>query len=803
MTQKTPLTGCNQKHLDFRIRYGLVAGLAAITAVPATAAVEINVDTSSDVVSATDGVTSLREAINQANKALSSDVIINLPAGTYELEGADHEDGNASGDLDVFSHGNKTVTIRGAGRLATVIDGNSSDRIFDLAAGGNYVIEKMLLYRGYVAGSSGSDGTSNYLDTSGGISKLLYGEDGGDGGDAYGGAIHLAGGHLKIHDVFFSSCAVEGGDGGSGASAVSWFQVYAGDGGNGGNAAGGAIYADIGSTGSISLSQVDFTNIYAYAGTGGSGGFANDGIGFAQAGDGGNGGNAIGGALFIEGTGRIAVQHINAQTCGAYGGLGGHGSSALSAGTVEGGDGGDGGDAIGGFAYVDHKGSIASNHTALFSDFFMSSVYASAGDGGNAGDGDHFTVGMGGDGGNGGEAAGPSIYVDNAQFFHLGNSSEVDYTSFSYMYAYGGDGGFGGDASESLVGSASGWGEGGDGGFGGDAYGGMYIDNTNGYAQVTNHKIWRNFIYGGVGGDGGSAFVNNTFITVGQGGNGGDGGTIYAAGMYIENMDRYTEVDFGTSVTGSVWGLSAGLGGVAGSGGWNVGSTGSTGATFSGTTYWFGSPSTHIFSSASVGNQAWKEQGTTAAVSQIYNSGVDLPMKNIEVVLYDATGKIVGKTRTDDNGEYYFYTGYSGSAQIKFDVENQTPLGEGAGASANTNNDNDIEITSSGLTEIFTISGDDLTIDAGFSDAAPNAESFDLTVHGTVPNAYSAVYIRVNGSASSSLGGANSGGAGLRNFTVSATIPPDLGFVDLVAETPADVSTIRRVYVREVESGGN
>src|SRR5262245_36609174 len=71
-----------------------------------------NVDTTSDIINASDGLLSLREAVRAANATQEvSDTII-LTAGTYTLtiSGA-NEDVALTGDLDITDG----VTIRGAG----------------------------------------------------------------------------------------------------------------------------------------------------------------------------------------------------------------------------------------------------------------------------------------------------------------------------------------------------------------------------------------------------------------------------------------------------------------------------------------------------------------------------------------------------------------------------------------------------------------------------------------------------------------------------------------------------------------
>ncbi len=90
-----------------------------------------NVTTLADVVDATDGVLSLREAILQANASAGANTIV-LPAGTYTLTRAGiDEDAALSGDLDLTGH----LTIQGAGAGTTIIDAAHLDRVFHVLGG--------------------------------------------------------------------------------------------------------------------------------------------------------------------------------------------------------------------------------------------------------------------------------------------------------------------------------------------------------------------------------------------------------------------------------------------------------------------------------------------------------------------------------------------------------------------------------------------------------------------------------------------------------------------------------------------
>lgn len=80
---------------------------------------------------------------------------IEIPAGTIVLTGADREDGNASGDLDI----DKDLTIRGAGAGATIVDADGVDRVFHvLDTGANVVIEDLTVRHGRLTGGNAQGG---------------------------------------------------------------------------------------------------------------------------------------------------------------------------------------------------------------------------------------------------------------------------------------------------------------------------------------------------------------------------------------------------------------------------------------------------------------------------------------------------------------------------------------------------------------------------------------------------------------------------------------------------------------------
>src|SRR2546421_4431211 len=134
----------------------MLFGLAQASA----GATTIAVNTANDEL-AVDGNCSLREAISAANAdagvdgcpaGSGADTIV-VPAGTYALSIAGAgEDANVSGDLDITSD----LTIGGAGRAATIIDGAGLDRVVDVdpaLAGVSVEISGVTIRRGLAPGA--------------------------------------------------------------------------------------------------------------------------------------------------------------------------------------------------------------------------------------------------------------------------------------------------------------------------------------------------------------------------------------------------------------------------------------------------------------------------------------------------------------------------------------------------------------------------------------------------------------------------------------------------------------------------
>jgi hypothetical protein len=112
---------------------------------------DIYVDTFEDVIDPDDGLTSLREAIIQANGNSEHQTIV-LPAGTYALSiSGSGEDQALAGDLDILPGGG--IALVGAGIGQTVIDASGlGDRVFHILAGAELNLQGLTVTGGQVSG---------------------------------------------------------------------------------------------------------------------------------------------------------------------------------------------------------------------------------------------------------------------------------------------------------------------------------------------------------------------------------------------------------------------------------------------------------------------------------------------------------------------------------------------------------------------------------------------------------------------------------------------------------------------------
>lgn len=150
----------------------------------------INVTTTADVV-ASDGVTSLREAISQANSSAGTDTI-NLLAAVYPISiscGGD-DDANAGGDLDITA--SDLVSIEGpssASRAVITLDASCTDeRLIDLRGVGALTVANVDLVNGEApdattADTDGANGGAIRSNTAS-LTLVNVGLEGNSAGDA-------------------------------------------------------------------------------------------------------------------------------------------------------------------------------------------------------------------------------------------------------------------------------------------------------------------------------------------------------------------------------------------------------------------------------------------------------------------------------------------------------------------------------------------------------------------------------------------------------------------------------------------
>ncbi len=179
---------------------------------------------------------SLREAITTAvsdaafggctNVNSGEDTRISLATGTYEMGSGSLNDDNTSGDLDIYETAGQAeqITISGAGRTATFIDGNSFDRIFDLNANAIVVLEDLTLTYGQSqpadshAGYGGgifTEGTLTLQDV--GVSYCTAGRTGmtAPGGGIYNsGSLNLYDSRVEWNGTLSASATLSAGGGG-------------------------------------------------------------------------------------------------------------------------------------------------------------------------------------------------------------------------------------------------------------------------------------------------------------------------------------------------------------------------------------------------------------------------------------------------------------------------------------------------------------------------------------------------------------------------------------------------------------
>ncbi len=300
----------------------------------------------------------------------------------------------------------KNVTLLGEGENSTIIDGNQSGRVIEIAAGCEVKITGFTITNGkapdggdgdlYFAGGAG--GAGGGICNSGTVtitSCTITGNSAGDGGHGgrvgSGGDGGAGGGICNSGTVTITSCTITGnsaGNGGHGGRGVRG--GYGGDGGDGG--AGGGIC----NSGTVTITSCTITGNSA-----GNGGHGGDGGDECHGGAGGAGG--AGGGICNSGTsGTVTITGctITGNSAGASGADGAGGDAFVGGIAYNGGDGGAGG----------AGGGICNSGTVTITGCTITGNSAgTGGTGGTGGDGDY--GGYGGDGGAGG--AGGGIYSKN------------------------------------------------------------------------------------------------------------------------------------------------------------------------------------------------------------------------------------------------------------------------------------------------------------------------------------------------------------------------------------------------------
>jgi hypothetical protein len=136
-------------------RRGCAIGLASagfgvavlLSIAPKALAAELIVNSTADSTECASTCT-LRGAIAAADLSSDPTSTIVVPAGTYVFGPAEEAHPGTTGELRMSNPSGTTLTIRGAGVGATVIDADSQDRVMYVSGGGSDVLEGMTLENG-------------------------------------------------------------------------------------------------------------------------------------------------------------------------------------------------------------------------------------------------------------------------------------------------------------------------------------------------------------------------------------------------------------------------------------------------------------------------------------------------------------------------------------------------------------------------------------------------------------------------------------------------------------------------------
>jgi predicted outer membrane repeat protein len=362
LTRKNP---GNAAWTKVALAMALVGSFAVLgeTGASATTSVTLYVNSSDSGSSCLDNSANacpmLQDAINVGEALTTTDVTIDVAAGTY----------NESDTINTLPSSD-SLTIQGASAVSTTVTGTTNEAAFTIGAGGPVTINDLTISgtvmgvdsisnpngNGYGGGiyNASADLTVNYSVFSG---CNVYGAatTSSPGGSAYGGAIYDASGDLILSGDTFSNDTAWGGGGNgpypgglaaggavyvAGGTLFAEFDTFHQDGAYGG--LGGVLtngYAGGESWGGAVFSNSTSTsfNISTFSNDVADGGLGRNGAG----GTGGAGGNAYGGALYVPssvtGSSAIELTKDTLVSDDANGGFGGNGTLIGGSGSAFGG----------------------------------------------------------------------------------------------------------------------------------------------------------------------------------------------------------------------------------------------------------------------------------------------------------------------------------------------------------------------------------------------------------------------------------------------------------------------------------
>lgn len=206
MNAKSPV----QRRIPNRIRL-LLAAATMLSCSPLLAAA-FTVDSTTDardanpgngICATATGTCTLRAAIEETNALPGADSI-DLPSGTYVITLGNGDDNAASGDLDVTDN----LTLNGSGRSFTIVDGNNTDRVFDVREGARLQVSALTVRNGNVNNQGAGIRSEGTL-----IADNLLVEDNVSGGDGGGISVRKNGGSASLSNIEFRDNVADKGAG--------------------------------------------------------------------------------------------------------------------------------------------------------------------------------------------------------------------------------------------------------------------------------------------------------------------------------------------------------------------------------------------------------------------------------------------------------------------------------------------------------------------------------------------------------------------------------------------------------------